>query len=357
MLRVLTSLPDGLLTAGPRELHKLLGGPTLIHLPGRHARPLFASVLLHGNETAGFEAAQSVLRKYAPGGGNRPLPRSLSLFIGNVAAAEKGLRRLEDQPDFNRIWPGAESGGTPEHAVMAQVLAEMQARNVFASIDLHQNTGINPHYGCVNRLQPAYLHLARLFSRTVVYFRKPKGVQSMAFGEICPAVTLECGRVGETPGVAHAAEFFDACLHLTEFPERAPEPRDIDLLHTVAIVKVPRETSFSFEDEAVDLRFVEGLDRLNFTELPVGSVLAFRGSDVAAGLEVFNEQGSDVTGEYFDQANGVIRTRVALTPSMLTRDATIIRQDCFCYLMERVPFEQTRAYRELQTAPLAVLQD
>ncbi|MCG8503558.1 MAG: M14 family metallopeptidase, partial [Sphingomonadales bacterium] len=180
MLRVLTSLPDGLLTAGPRELHKLLGGPTLIHLPGRHARPLFASVLLHGNETAGFEAAQTVLRKYAPGGGNRPLPRSLSLFIGNVAAAEKGLRRLEDQPDFNRIWPGAESGGTPEHAVMAQVLAEMQARNVFASIDLHQNTGINPHYGCVNRLQPAYLHLARLFSRTVVYFRKPKGVQSMA---------------------------------------------------------------------------------------------------------------------------------------------------------------------------------
>ena len=36
----------------------------------------------------------------------------------------------------------------------------MQARGLFASIDIHNNTGINPHYGVVNRLDHAVLHLS-----------------------------------------------------------------------------------------------------------------------------------------------------------------------------------------------------
>jgi hypothetical protein len=34
------------------------------------------------------------------------LPRSLSLFVGNTAAAEQGVRHLPEQPDYNRVWPG-----------------------------------------------------------------------------------------------------------------------------------------------------------------------------------------------------------------------------------------------------------
>jgi succinylglutamate desuccinylase len=136
---------------------------------------LFVSVLLHGNETTGWQAVRQLLRCYR----ERELPRSLSLFIGNVRAARYGQRRLDGQPDYNRIWG---PGSTPEHAMAEAVLRQMRQRGVFASVDIHNNTGTNPHYACVNYLDPSTLHLATLFGRTVLYFRRPEGVQSMAFG-------------------------------------------------------------------------------------------------------------------------------------------------------------------------------
>ena len=64
---------------------------------------------------------------------------------------------------------------------MRAVVDIMRERGVFASIDLHNNTGSNPHYACVNRLDNRYLHLATLFARTVVYFLRPTGVQSVSY--------------------------------------------------------------------------------------------------------------------------------------------------------------------------------
>ena len=69
-----------------------------------------------GNEGTGWEALRALLRDYQ----GRELPRALTIFIGNVSAAKAGLRRLEGQPDYNRIW---EPGDTPEHAMAAEVLA------------------------------------------------------------------------------------------------------------------------------------------------------------------------------------------------------------------------------------------
>ncbi len=179
-----------------------LDGPTLIHLPGQREPALFVSVLMHGNETVGWEAMRLLLRRYQDQG--RELPRALSLFIGNVAAAAVGMRHLPDQADYNRIWPGTELPPTPEHAIMAEVVQRMQQRGLFASIDLHNNTGANPHYACVNVIDNRFLHLATLFSRTVVYFIRPRGVQSQAMARLCPAVTLECGKVHDQLGVTHA---------------------------------------------------------------------------------------------------------------------------------------------------------
>ena len=145
-----------------------------------------------------------------------------------------------DQPDYNRVWPGCEDRGTPEHALMRQVMETMQARDVFASIDVHNNTGMNPHYACVNVIDNRFLHLATMFGRTVVYFIRPCGVQSLAMSRICPSVTLECGKPGQLNGVEHARDYLHACLHLAEHPEHPVSPHDIDLFHTVATVKVAR---------------------------------------------------------------------------------------------------------------------
>lgn len=335
MLRELDHIPEGLLALEAHQLEPALGGPTLIHLVGRQSPALFVSTLLHGNEPVGWDAARQLLSRYLPGGGERPLPRDLSLFIGNVSAATHQVRRLAGQPDYNRIWPGGKGEDSPERRMMQRVVEIMAERGVFASVDLHNNTGLNPHYGCVNALDHRFLHLATLFSRVVVYFLRPRGVQSMAFSPLCPAVTLECGKVGHSYGVEHAREFLEAALHLTEHPIHPVAEHDMDLLHTVATVKVPKSLSFGFGEPDVDIRFAEDLDHLNFRELPRGTVLAHVEAENSLGLEIFDEAGNDVAARYLVREANELQLRTPLIPSMLTRDHVVIRQDCLCYLMER----------------------
>jgi succinylglutamate desuccinylase len=327
MLHEMEGIPDGLLGCSARELHRVLEGPTLMHLPGRAGRPLFLSVLLHGNEDTGWEAVRELLSRQ-----ERELARPLSIFIGNVAAAKLGLRRLGGQADYNRIWS---PGQSVEHAMAAQVIESMNRRDVFASIDIHNNTGRNPHYGCVNRLDHRFLHLATLFSRTVVYFIRPGTVQSKAFSALCPAVTVECGKPGRAEATAHALEFIDAVLHLDHFPDHPTPKHDYDLFHTVATVTIPEEVTFGFGRDA-DLQLLPDLDELNFQELPAATVMAYAHGGQGR-LEARDEAGEDVTGRYFEAGDGVLRTRVPVMPSMLTTDERIIRQDCLCYLMERLP--------------------
>jgi succinylglutamate desuccinylase len=334
MLRELHHIPDGLLMAEARQLERLLGAPTLLHLPGRREPALFVSVLMHGNETVGWEALRGLLLDYGVAAG-APLPRALSVFIGNVAAAARELRRLDGQPDYNRVWPGSEEPPSAEHQMMRQVVAIMAARGLFASVDVHNNTGINPHYACVNALDNRYLQLATLFSRTVVYFLRPKGVQSMAMARLAPAVTLECGKVGQAYGVRHAREYLDACLHLAEHPQQPVSEHDIDLFHTVAQVKIPPHIDFSVNGKLADVQFSPGLERFNFRELPSGAALARVRTGDPACLEVRDEQGRDVAGRYFNIDAGELRLRLPVMPSMLTLDERVIRQDCLCYLMER----------------------
>ena len=334
LLSELDEMPLSLLETAADGLHDVLGGPTLFHLKGQREPALFICVLMHGNETSGWDAIRKVLLDHLDNDGLR-LPRSLSLFIGNTAAAQLGVRHLPDQPDYNRVWPGSETHGTPEHELMKSVMDSMADREIFASIDLHNNTGLNPHYACVNVLEHQSLHLAALFGRTVVYFVRPRGVASMAMAALGPSVTLECGKVGQEHGVEHATDYLRACLHLSAIPSHAVPTHDIDLYHTVAVVRVPPERPFTFGDQDGAIRFPRDLDKMNFRELPVGSLIAECPSEPDLPLDVRDEQDRQVAEQYFMLEDGRLVTRVPVMPSMLTCDPEVIRQDCLCYLMER----------------------
>ncbi|MGA7950079.1 MAG: M14 family metallopeptidase [Thiobacillaceae bacterium] len=336
LLTELDHLPEGFLQVRATELYRILPGPTLIHLRGRRSEPLFVSILLHGNEDSGLLAIQSLLHKYT----DQPLPRALSLFVGNVEAARYGQRRLDSQADYNRVWPGAAGVPGDEHRLMQEVVDRMAARALFASIDLHNNTGLNPHYACINRLEHRFVHLALLFSRTVVYFTQPAGVQSAAFASLCPAVTVECGKPGMLSGVEHAAGFVEATLHLSGFPAH-PVPRgDVDLLHTLATVKLPESMEFSFGKGEIGLSLIADIDHFNFRELPAGTPLGHFSLGPKVPLSVTDNNGKQLAERYFEVRNGQLLTRRPIMPAMLTRDERIIRQDCLCYLMERIELEQ-----------------
>lgn len=330
MLTILEQLPNGLLERPAEQLYQILDGPTLIHLAGRHEPPLFICVLLHGNEHTSWDALRQLLAHHQ----GSTLNRSLSILIGNVEAARYQQRFLDHQVDFNRIWGGPRA---QMHPLAAQVIDLMSARGIFASVDVHNNTGKNPHYACVNVVAPAYLRLARMFSRTVVYFTRPDTVQSMAFARLGPAVTVEAGLSGDPRGTEHVFKFLQDCLELQHLPDGPVTADDVDLYHTVAIAKVAPHYTLGFADCEAQINLDHEIEYFNFREIaaatPLGAVLP----TVRAPFIVTNETGDDVTEDYIFVDQGTIKNRRPVVPAMITRDLNAIRKDCFCYFMERYP--------------------
>lgn len=328
--------PAELLDVPARDLWRHLSGPTLFRLPGRQPQPLFVSVLLHGNEETGWQAIQRVLKAHTA----KPLPRAMLLFVGNIDAAKAVVRTLPHQTDHNRVWPGTPHTGAPEARIMQQVTDIARASKPFASIDIHNNTGFNPHYACLNSLAEPHLHLAQLFSRTVVYFLRPRGVQSAALTEICPSVTVECGRIGTRDGVAHAAEFVEAALSLSHFPEHPVPEGDIDILQTFAIIRVPPDATLSFDGADADFCFRPDIDSLNFSELPAGTSFGKLGRGTSHRLNVvpgtMEDNADDLSAALIAYDAGAITLKAPAIPSMLTTDSNAVRLDCLGYLMHRI---------------------
>jgi succinylglutamate desuccinylase len=285
--------------------------------------------LLHGNETTGFYAVQNLLKEYQ----DKPLPRSVSVFIGNVEAAAAEQRRLDRQPDYNRVWPGTHHDNCAETDMMTNVSNIMRKRKPFASIDIHNNTGMNPHYACVNILNPHCIQLAGMFGNTVVYFTSPRGVQSAAFSDFCPSVVLECGQSGQADGVAHSSRFLQAVLNTEKLSSE--NPAHINLFHTVARVTVPETYSLG-TDSSKDIHLSHELEKMNFSQLARGSIFAGLNPESNAHLVVTNESNEDVTSEFLETKDNKIVLKKNATLSMYTTSEKAIRQDCLCYLMEQI---------------------
>ena len=61
--------------------------------------------------------------------------------------------------------------------------------------------------------------------------------------------------------------------------------------------------------------------------------------------------GNDVTEQYFDFSSRDVLTRREVMPSMLTLDRRVIQQDCLCYLMERIHYEDNEQTGEMEILP------
>jgi succinylglutamate desuccinylase len=347
----LDHLPAGLLERPASALYQQLDGPTLIHLEGRVKRPLFVSVLQHGNEITGWEAVRRLLKKHDFG---TSLPRSLLLFVGNIQAAKHRLRRLDDQPDYNRCWPGGNAMDPQYQELFHRLHQRIIDANPIAGIDIHNNTGLNPHYAAVNRIRSDHLRLASLFSQKVVYFTMPPGTLSHSLSPHLPSLTLECGMAGEIHGTDHTEAFLETCLHLDDIATSRVDADQVHLYHMVATVKVSNQILFGFGRVPTDLALPENLDHFNFTELPPGTSFGTINNRVAQPLIATNSTGLDVTSHYFSFDDGKITTTREIMPSMITLDRRVIQQDCLCYLMERIHFEDLAEVSDRELLPDAM---
>lgn len=325
-------LPATLADIGPRDVRRVFPRPALVEIAGVQERPLFVSTLLHGNETTSYFVLQALAERYAAA----PPPRSLIIFIGNVEAAEAGLRHLPGAPDFNRVWAGPGSGKRhAAHDLVAAVTAEARAANPFASIDIHNNSGRNPYYGCVNALRPADRHLAALFSDICVYYRNPPTTQSIAFEPFCPAITIECGQSGDADGIERAIALVERAMRLEDFPDAPPDGGAQRLYETVGAIVIDPAASISFGEPGGDIVLRADIETLNFADLAPGEIWAPSIRDAHA-LCVVDEHGDAITERFLEPRNGGLAITGPITPAMLTRDPAIIRSDCLGYFMRRL---------------------
>ncbi|MEN0653093.1 MULTISPECIES: succinylglutamate desuccinylase/aspartoacylase domain-containing protein [Hyphobacterium] len=321
----LTALPDLNGVTG-RTIRSVFPRPALIQLDGRRPEPVFIAVMQHGDETVGLD----VLKRLKAWMESHPLPRTLWVFVGNVEAAEAGVRRLSADTDFNRLWAG---GTTPLHAMAETIKAELAAARPFAAIDFHNNTGANPHYTLVHGLGPEDRHLASLFSPNAILTLTPPAMMSLAMRPLCPSVTAECGQARDAQGGEAGFDFLMAVLHLDHW--HSEEDRALRLYEITGRVEVAPDVEISFEAGTdADLELPANLEKWNFFERPAGSVFA-RLPNGRCPLSVIDETGRDLTDRFLTIEGDRVVLKRDVTPVMLTTSVRAIRDDCLCYLMEK----------------------
>ncbi len=324
------ALPEGFFDIAADNICSLFPRPTLVELQGEDPRALFISILLHGNEFSGLEVMQEILQQYS-----NNLPRSILLFVGNVRAAEARLRFLPDQVDFNRCWPGSDQPPGDSSRMMQQVFDYVSAQPLFAAIDIHNNTGKNPHYSCITKPDLVNQNLAARFNNVALVFNR-KGVSTMAFDDRCPAATLECGKPGDPHGILHACRFIEGLLRLEALPDSRPPREALHMVETRLRLNIPEEVSFEFDPSAdADLCFDNNFEERNFTLVDTQQIFAY--SRVARPLLITDADGVDVTDSVIHIEDGKVYLKSTMMPAMISHDKLVVRQDCLCYLMQDYP--------------------
>ncbi len=303
---------EQLLHVEAHELHRYLKRATVFDLRQTAVRPFFVSTLLHGNETSGWDAVRRFISDYPDA--------SIVLFLGNVDAAAEQMRHLPDEADFNRIWRQK-----PWRSAMTQLLERF---NPWCGIDIHNNSGPNPHYSVVTDKTASTLALAALFSNKVIFTDHTLDILAHTVSFHCPALTIETGTVDDPASEQRAYDFLVRLNHLRRVPEM--HYREMETYETVGIVKVEHENG-SLENFP---RFDTSLKQKSFDTLPAGSPFI---DCLPPGWKVNVSDPAhdrDLTHDFleFHDKRAFLKRDVVM--SMFTNTPLLAIQDCVCYFLK-----------------------
>ena len=316
--------------ADPSEFLASLGGPCVIHVPGRDpGRVRAVTTLLHGNEPSGFRALHQWLREDAV-----PAVDTWLVFASIEAAlAPPGFahRMLPGRPDLNRCFLGPFE--TAEGRLAEDILRTLRDAHPEAVLDIHNNTGHNPPYGVGVEPTREALWLTGLFGTRFVWSHLQLGALMEAITDI-PSVTIEVGRSGDpaADAVAHAGlGRFLELEHLFE-PDAVEDPQ---ILVMPMRARLRPGTSLEISDAPVlgtHLTIQADLDRHNFEVVAADTAIGWSDGD-ALPLELIDETGRDRATDFFQLSGGQLRTRRPMIPIMITTDVAAAAGDCLFYVV------------------------
>lgn len=309
-----------------------LGGPALLRVPGRdRSRARGLATLLHGNEPSGLRALHAWLRE-----GAEPAV-DLVCFVGAVQAAlaTPGFahRMLPGRPDLNRCFAPPFAG--PEGALAREALARLREARCEALVDLHNNTGHNPCYGVATHADPAVVGLTALFAERLIVSDLRLGTLTEATSEAFPSVTIECGRAADPAADRAALAGLRRYAARDRLGDTEPGARLAILEHPVRVCARP-QVRLAFGEAPVpgaDLTLTGDIDRHNFERLGPGVPVGWVGPEAPWPLEARGADGREVSRDWFALRDGLLETRRAAVPIMMTVDIAVAKSDCLFYLV------------------------
>lgn len=312
---------NSLIKLPAEELASALHSPTVFDFSIENQAPFFISVLLHGNETSGWDALRELVREDYQ---NKHLP-SCVILVGNVQAAQHSKRMLDGQPDFNRIWEG---GSSPYAKWADDVISFIEAKRPWFALDVHNNTGPNPHHSIVTSIDTTTMSAARLFSQTAIFAQQPPGVLTRRTSGFCTSITIEAGLPQDPESAARARAYISTLWDTGTVPH--VDTSDQELFQNN--VRVLIENADTITDDQVP-KFAPKLYRFNFKKIPEGTELARLVVDHAR-LRAVDEDQRDQTRSFLSYKGKNVSLRRDTILSMYTEDPRIARQDCVCYFLE-----------------------
>ena len=303
-----------------KNLHALLENPTIFDLSNGYPAS-FISVLLHGNEVTGWDA----IRRYISTQDMSKPCNSMVLYVGNVEAAATNQRLLAQQMDFNRIWCG---GNRPEHEHAEKVVGYLREIKPRFALDIHNNSGLNPHYSVITHATIDCLFHARKFSDIALLAPKPHSVITRRLNELCPSITIEVGLSGEQDSLDRTLEYLDYVAN--NDASTIERPNDLSVFRTIASMQIESSGSANFctfPDLNADLQ------RLNFSLVPAGTYLTKTLNDDWT-IKVYDNDDNDETQRYLDVNHSQVRFQQSVFMAMFTLNKQNAYQDCVCYFLE-----------------------
>lgn len=310
-----------------------LAGPTAFRLAGRdRTRMRAVSAMLHGNEPSGFHAVHALLRA-----GLQPAV-DMIVLIGAVEAARAtprwSHRMLPGRRDLNRCFAGPFDD---RDGVFAAAALELFAdQRLEALVDLHNNTGHNPAYGVVPFADPPHIGLTSVFADRLVHSNLRLGSLIEAFPRALAAVTIECGRAGDTRADTRATEGLFRFASMSALPLRARDDPRMCVLSDPVRVRLRSGATVAFAEEPVrdaDLTLVSDVDRHNFSTLDAGSSIGWIRAEGTLPIEARGADGVDVTDRWFARADRRLITTHPFVPIMMTTNAVVATLDCLFYVV------------------------
>jgi hypothetical protein len=217
---------------------------------------------------------------------------------------------------------------------MAEVVQRMRQRGLFASIDLHNNTGANPHYACVNVIDNRFCTWPRCSRAPWSTSSAPAGCNPRPWRSCVRRSRWNAARSKDQRGIDHARGV----------RRRLPAP-----------VPTARSAGARARHRPLPHRRAASRCRRRRLRLPApdraaGALPRPWSTSTSANcrrhglrplprrappLDVRDEWGRDVGRALLRLRGRRAAAALPVMPSMLTCDAEVIRQDCVCYLLER----------------------